>query len=668
MPNAKATLSRAVVRVLNRLGFFAAAFLTLMVPLGFAAFTLQGTRNSLALENLHVARSLERIVMDRPDLWEFEVLRIQDLVDRPTLHGEPEDRSVQTLEGRVLVQSEFHAPAPVLVSSVPIHDSGRVVGLIVARRSIRDRLIQTLLVALGSALVGWGLFFTFRQLPIRALGRALADLSEERLKTTATLRAIPEGVIAVDARRHVTFLNPVAEAFLGWTSETAIGRALAEVYPVQRAEEPVPGAPASRGEIRVQSGPLRVIEERFSALPVEMDGRSGQVIVFRDITNQLKTEAELLRVRQIESLGVLAGGIAHDFNNYLSAILGNISLAKQDLPPGNRASERLTEAMKATDRARSLSLKLLTFAKGGDPSRRVVDLAPVVREAAEFVTHGTGVLFTCTFEPGLWNAEVDDGLLSQVIHNLVINAVQAMQGQGHIHLRIENLTVGRGDLPNLKPGRYLRVSIQDSGPGIPEAVMPRIFEPYFTTKHAGNGLGLASCFNIMRAHEGGITAESPEGGGARFTLYVPATDQAMTPRPAAYLTPSPTGRGRVLVMEDDPVLQEVAAEMLERTGFTARTCSDGESAIRLYSQSLKSGSPYCAVIMDLTIPGGMGGREAATRILAMHPEARLIVSSGYSVDPVLARPADYGFRAVLTKPYGLADLTRVMEEVSLART
>lgn len=667
MPQLKASLSRTVVRSLNRLGFFAAAFLTLAVPLGYAAFTLQGTQGSLALENLHVARSLERIVMDRPDLWEFETLRIQDLVDRPTLNGDPEDRSVQTLEGKVLSQSGFHAASPVLVSSVPIHDSGRVVGRIVARRSIRGLAVQTLFVALASALVGWGLFVTFRFLPIRTLGRALADLSEERQKTAATLRAIPEGVIAADARGQVTFLNPAAEAFLGWTSEAAAGRPLAEIYPVQRAEEPQPGALASRGEIRIGSGPTRTIEERTSALPTEMGGRAGQVIVFRDITNQLKTEAELLRVRQIESLGVLAGGIAHDFNNYLSAILGNISLAKQDVPPESRASERLTEAMRATDRARSLSLKLLTFAKGGDPARRVVDLAPLVREATEFVTHGTSVLFTCTFEPGLWNAEVDDGLLSQVIHNLVINAVQAMQGQGHIHVRIENLTVGPGDVPNLKPGRYLRVSLRDSGPGIPESVLPRIFEPYFTTKNAGNGLGLASCFNIMRAHEGGITAESPEGGGARFTLFVPATERALAPRPAAYVTPMPAGRGRVLVMEDDPVLQEVAAEMLERAGFSARTCSDGETAIRLYSQSLTAGTPYAAVIMDLTIPGGMGGREAATRILALHPEAKLIVSSGYSVDPVLARPADYGFRGVLTKPYGLADLARVMDEVSLAR-
>jgi PAS domain S-box-containing protein len=482
------------------------------------------------------------------------------------------------------------------------------------------------------------------------------------------LKAIPEGVIAADAQGQVVFLNPVAEGFLGWTSAAAAGRPLAEIYPIQRIEEPIPGAPACRGEIRVGSGPWRVVEERTSPLPTEPGGRAGQVIVFRDITNQLKTEAELLRVRQIESLGVLAGGIAHDFNNYLSAILGNISLAKQDLPADSRASTRLAEAMRATDRARSLSLKLLTFAKGGDPARRVVDLVPLVREATEFVTHGTGVLFTCTFEPGLWNAEVDDGLISQVIHNLVINAVQAMQGQGHIHLRLENLKVGRGEVPNLKPGRYLRVSLQDTGPGIPESVLPRIFEPYFTTKNAGNGLGLASCFNIMRAHEGGITAESPEGGGARFTLFVPATERALAPRPATYVTPMPAGRGSVLVMEDDPVLQEVAAEMLERTGFSARTCPDGEAAIQLYSQSLQAGSPYTAVIMDLTIPGGMGGREAAGRILALHPEARLIVSSGYSVDPVLARPTDYGFRGVLTKPYGLADLARVMDEVSLAHS
>jgi len=662
------SISQAVVRFLNRLGFLATLFLTIVIPLVYGTFSIRGVRKALELETGQLTQGLEQIVINRPDLWNYEVLRLQEFIDRPVMAGGPEDRVVRSLEGLSLAHTAFRAPRPSLRCTLPIHDSGRVVGYVEARRSVRPVAIQTLFVALGSTLLGWGLFLIFRLLPVRALGQALTALSEERRKIAATLRAIPDGVIAADGHGTVIFLNPAAELALGCPSKMAAGRPLAEVYPVHRPEEPLPGAHAGRAELHLEGAPTRVFEERYSPLPDEWDEPIGRVIVFHDITAQMKVDAELLRVRQIESLGVLAGGIAHDFNNYLSAILGNISLANQDLAPESRASGRLSEAMKATERARALSLKLLTFAKGGDPARKVVDLAPLVRDAAEFATHGTGVRFTCDFQPELWNAEVDDGLLSQVVHNLVINAIQAIQGQGCIQLRIENVRLEADEILQLRPGRYLRVGIQDSGPGIPDAILPRIFEPYFTTKSAGNGLGLASCFNIMKAHGGYITAESEPGHGATFLLYVPATDKALDPPPAPTQTPPSHGRGHILVMEDDLVLQEIATEMLERSGFTAQACPDGESAIRAYARSLKAGSPFHAVIMDLTIVGGMGGREAAAHILALDPEANLIVSSGYSVDPVMARPEAFGFKAVLPKPYGLNDLTRVLDEVFFRRS
>lgn len=661
MPNRRTSVSHAVVRFLNRLGFLAALILTVAIPAVYAGFAIRGAQRALVIETAQVARGLEQIVIQRPDLWTYEFLRLQELIDKPVVGGMPEDRAVRTSDGVELAHSAFRAPWPALRCALPFHDSGRVVGMVEARRSIRRDMIQTLVVALGSALLGWGLFLTFQLLPVQALGQALAELSDERRRTAATLRAIPDGVIAADGDGNVAFLNLAAEWLLGVEAQAAVGQPLSKIYPVQRSDGP--GTHEGQAELHRPGQPTRTFEERHSPLPGEWGDQPGRVIVFREITSQLRTEAELLRARQIESLGVLAGGIAHDFNNYLSAILGNISLARQDLPEG-RATDRLAEAIKATERARALSLKLLTFAKGGDPARRVVDLAPLVREAAEFATHGTGVSFCCEVQPGLWNAEVDDGLVSQVVHNLVINAVQAMQNQGQLRIWIENLQVDGNEIPHLRPGRYLRVGLLDSGPGIPPAILPRIFEPYFTTKSAGNGLGLASCFNIMRAHGGSIAAESELGQGATFLLHLPATDKALDLRPA---TPTPEeparGRGRVLVMEDDAVLMEIAAEMLERSGFTVQTCSNGESTLQAYASAQEAGSPFAAVIMDLTIAGGMGGREAAAHILALHPEARLIVSSGYSVDPVMARPQDFGFKAVLPKPYSLADLARVMEEV-----
>lgn len=660
MPNRRTSISHAVVRFLNRLGFLAALALTVATPAVYGGFTIRGTQRALAIETAQVARSLEQIVIQRPDLWTYEFLRIQELIDKPDMGGLLEDRVIRTQSGAELARSTFRAPWPTLRCALPFHDSGRVAGVVEARRSIRRDLLQTFVVALGSALLGWGLLLTFRLLPVRALGKALAELSDERRRTAATLGAIPDGIIAANGDGSVAFLNPAAERLLEVEAQSSVGQPLSKVYPVQHPDNP--GTHEGLAELRLPGRPVRTFEERYSPLPGEWGDQPGWVIVFREITSQLRTEAELLRARQIESLGVLAGGIAHDFNNYLSAILGNISLARQDLPEG-RAANRLNEAIKATDRARALSLKLLTFAKGGDPARRVVDLAPLVREAAEFATHGTGVCFSCEVQPGLWNAEVDDGLVSQVIHNLVINAVQAMQGQGQLRIWIENLHLDGNEVPHLRPGRYLRVGLQDSGPGIPPAILPRIFEPYFTTKSAGNGLGLASCFNIMRAHGGDIAAESEPGKGATFCLHFPATDKALDLRPTTPAPDEPTrGRGRVLVMEDDVVLMEIAAEMLERSGFTSQTCPDGESALKAYAKAHEAGSPFAAVIMDLTIAGGMGGRETAEHILALHPEARLIVSSGYSVDPVMARPQDFGFKAVLPKPYSLADLARVMEE------
>jgi PAS domain S-box-containing protein len=640
----------------------AAIGLTLAIPATYASFAIHTTQIGLALDTAHAALALDQIVVNRTELWMYEVLRIQELIDRPSVEGLPEDRVVLTLHGQEVAHSGFRAPSPVIVRRVPIHDSGRVVGIIEARRSIRQPLVQTLWVALAGTALCWGLFTIFRLLPIRILGQAIADLADERSKFAATLRAIPDGIIAADGEDFVMFMNPAAGAFLGCSPDSAMGHPLSEVYPVVRTRKPGSESEQGRAELHLPGTPLRILEERFSPLPMEWSGRAGRVIVFRDITAQLKTEAELLRVRQVESLGVLAGGIAHDFNNYLSAVLGNISLARQDLPEG-RSSRRLAEAMKATERARALTLKLLTFAKGGDPARQVVDLAPLVQEAASFALRGTAAQADFTFQAGLWNAEVDEGLLSQVIHNLVINAVQAMQGQGQIRIRVENLQVGADEVLQLQPGRYLRVSIQDTGPGILEAVLPRIFEPYFTTKASGNGLGLASCYNIMKAHGGKIVADSTPGSGALFLLYVPATDCAVDSSPVAPPALLPQGRGRILVMEDDPVLLEIASEMLDRLGFTAHTCANGESAISAYTKSLESDSPFLAVIMDLTIAGGMGGREAAARILALDPDANLIVSSGYSVDPIMAHPAEFGFKSVLPKPYSLMDLGKVLGEV-----
>ncbi len=382
------------------------------------------------------------------------------------------------------------------------------------------------------------------------------------------------------------------------------------------------------------------------------------MILFRDITDKVQAETEILRSRQIDSLGVLAGGIAHDFNNFLGAIMGNVSLAKEMLGAESDVTERLATAISAAERARQISNRLLAFAKGGEPSRAVLDTRALAKEAAAFVLQGSGVLCSFNFPKGLWCVEGDAGLLAQVINNLVINAKQAMGDHGNLRIQGENAVVARGQIPYVAQGSFVVLHVEDSGPGIPEPIRHRIFEPYFSTKESGSGLGLASAYKIMKAHGGNIFVESSSLGGAHFLLYLPASDRQVAEAP-----PDPTQQAsshgeRILVMDDDPIILDTCRQILEHYGFKVTTSPEGRRASVAYGKALDAGAPFHAVILDLTVPGGLGGRETAKLILDRDPEARIIASSGYSDDPIMARPAEFGFKTAIPKPYSAPELLR----------
>ena len=383
----------------------------------------------------------------------------------------------------------------------------------------------------------------------------------------------------------------------------------------------------------------------------------------RQLARESLLEAELQRTSKLESLGLLAGGIAHDFNNLLTVVMGNLSLVASD--PGLRtdSTESIQEAEKAISRSRDLTLQLLTFAKGGDPVRTAVALAEVVQEAARFALHGSTARAEFDLAPDLWPAEVDRGQIGQVVQNIVINAVQALPQGGRIRISLANETVPTGD-GLLAAGRYLRLTLADNGPGIAAEALPRIFDPYFTTKKTGHGIGLATVHSIIKKHQGHITVTSTLGQGTIFKIWVPAA--VATPpaaaRPAALAVAS-RPRGTALVLDDEESIRRLTTAMLRRLGLEAVAVADGGEALRTYTQARQERRPFDIVILDLTIPGGLGGEETMRELLKLDPDVRAIVSSGYSNNPVLADHRSYGFKGMVSKPYELADLALVVDQL-----
>jgi PAS domain S-box-containing protein len=402
---------------------------------------------------------------------------------------------------------------------------------------------------------------------------------------------------------------------------------------------------------------------------VPLKNEAGEVIallgITRDVTEKKKMEVEILRTQKIESVGVLAGGIAHDFNNLLTAIIGNVSLAKAFVDPSDKIHKRLTEAEKASFRARDLTQQLLTFSRGGTPIKKVVSLEPIIREAAGFALRGSNVKCDFAIPGDLWSAEVDEGQISQVIHNLIINADQAMPQGGMVRVVCRNVVAKPGTEPPLKEGRYVELTIRDQGIGIPKEHLPRVFDPYFTTKQKGSGLGLAAAYSIIRRHGGYITVESEQGAGTVFHISLPASD-AVAPAKPERKEDLVSGKGRVLVMDDEEIVRKVTGAMLGSLGYSAEFAEHGEAAIEQYTKAKEAGHPFDVLIIDLTIPGGMGGKEAVRRLREIDPDVKAIVSSGYSNDPVMADFGSYGFSAVLSKPYEIGELGETVRRVMSA--
>ncbi len=537
-------------------------------------------------------------------------------------------------------------------------------------------------ISLSEMVVGSNKLFVAMIRDVTERKRFEQEIDAEKENLAVTLRSIGDGVITTDVQGKIIMINNAGENLTGWESKDAIGQPLKTVFNVaidlaaqaraqqsgyrNEAQSILLSLPENATLIS-RSGSEHVVEQVASPIRDSKNEVVGVVLVFRDITERQRNEAERRKADTLEQLGLLAGGIAHDFNNLLTAIIGNISLASLVLPPDDEMATRLNDAKNASLRARDLAQQLLTFARGGAPIKKTASIGKLIQDTVSFSLRGTHSKSEFVFGAGLWPAEIDPGQISQVIGNLVVNADQAMPNGGTLQVTCDNFVYNSDTtpiVPDLPPGDYIRVDIKDEGVGIPENYLKRIFDPYFTTKAKGNGLGLATTYSIMKNHNGLITVDSKVHFGSTFTLYLPASRNVELPvESPRSITPVIAGTGRVLVVDDEEAIRALVEFTLSRLGYEVTDAATALDGVNIYREHLEKGERFDAVILDLTLPGGMGGKEALKRLIEIDPTVNAIVSSGYAMDSTMARYQDYGFRGVIAKPYEASELGKIVHEV-----
>jgi len=505
---------------------------------------------------------------------------------------------------------------------------------------------------------------------LQELETSEASLAREKESLGVTLRSIGEAVIVTDTAGAILSVNPVTEKILERKAGDLVGQPFARAVPIhnQTLDEPL-------GDLMqelLRKRPLHLDSQELLLLtgsgpmPVQLTASTisnpgsdivGMVVVLRDLRALHSLHAEKNRAEKLQSLGVLAGGIAHDFNNLLSVIMGDLSLLVTTSEAAEQA--QLRHALEAACRARDLTAQLLLFSKGGMPIKESTLLSELIRETVSFALHGSSCRFNLSAPDDVWMCPADPCQMHQVFHNLAINAIQALPGDGELDIKLENVRLGELDIPGLAAGPYLRIEVRDRGCGIAPADLPSIFDPYFTTKSSGTGLGLSSVYSIIRAHHGSISVESTPND-TRFLLYLPASPGATLSMPEIFRgAPSqPAGsHARILLLDDDPSICRTAGRLIRHLGYEVDTTQSPEEAIQHFERT-----PYDLVILDLTLPGTLGGVAVLEKLKALRPDIRAIVSSGYSQDPVMAKHREHGFISRIPKPYTLDELKHCIQE------
>lgn len=399
----------------------------------------------------------------------------------------------------------------------------------------------------------------------------------------------------------------------------------------------------------------------------KLEGNNVVLIIARDVTEKRKIEYEMQKAQKLESLGILAGGIAHDFNNMLTGILGNVSLARFSVDTNDRIVEFLLEAEKVIYKAKDLTLQLLSFSKGWSPIKEAGSISKLVRETSTFLVRGSNTKCIFSLSENLWVVEYDEGQMVQVINNLVINAMQSMSSGGIIEIKGANLILKENNELQLQSGKYVKLSFIDQGVGIPKENITRIFDPFFTTKNTGTGIGLTSSYSIIKKHGGAITVESDVGKGTSFHIFLPASQkqqEGQSKKDGHSIGIIKKGTGRILVMDDNDDIRNTAKKLIEQLGYVVYVTKEGKETIETYQQNINNNTPFDVVILDLTIQGGMGGKETIQKLYEINPNIKAIVSSGYSNDPIMANYREYGFSDIISKPYTVEKLSETLYKLT----
>lgn len=501
------------------------------------------------------------------------------------------------------------------------------------------------------------------------------SLSRQKEKLSAAISSIAQGIIEVDTMFAIKLINDRASSILGIPSDKVLGRNLQDILKISHHDKKsinLADRNFLNGNIYYDlynsvlmeyPGENRELTLRAAPLRIERGEVYGYVLVIDDVTELKKMKEHIVNSSKLESLGIFAGGIAHDINNFFTGMLGCIALAKRNLAGSESgAMKYLDDAESTALKARGLAEQLLTFSRGGEPVKRVISVSDLLNLSADFILSGTRVTCRKSIAPELKKVEADETQVSQVIDNILLNAVQAMPGGGEITISAANTVLNSGNIYKLPPGEYVEVTIEDQGPGIDGNLLGRIFDPFFTTKSDGSGLGLSVAYSVLRKHGGGISAYNSRG--AVFSFVLPACE-IETEAVESICISNASFSGKVLLMDDDEMIRMVGEELLGSFGFEVISAAEGKGAVEIFKREHESGGSFRFVILDLTIRGGAGGVETFQEMRKIDPGIMGIVSSGYSHDPVMSNFRDYGFAAVLKKPYNFDELREIITGISL---
>jgi PAS domain S-box-containing protein len=503
-------------------------------------------------------------------------------------------------------------------------------------------------------------------------------LAAEKERLTVTLKSIADGVITTDVDGKIVLLNNAAEDLTGFTQDNSFGKKLDEIYKIEALSGTYEDtifdeilkntnfAQFGRESILYSKSGLKfTISETGAPIRDGNDTIVGFVLVFRNITDKLQLEEELFKARKLESISLLASGIAHDFNNLLTGIITNMFMAKMGLDINSESYHLITTAEKAAFKASTLTKELLTFAKTGTSVREDISIKELIESCVGFYLRDSKSDYKLELPDDLWQVQVDRGQIDQVLNNMIVNADQSMPDGGTIRIQAENTIVDETFKAPLAIGNYIKILICDNGMGIADEHLQKIFDPYFTTRKNAVGLGLTTAFAIVQKHGGHISVQSQIGAGAVFTIYLPATPipEAEESEDGAPVTEVQKGKGKILLVDDEEFILKSAGRVLTHLGYEVYSSEDGHDAVQMFKEVISEGDSFFAVILDLTIPGGLGAKELIGDFLHLDPYCKVVVSSGYINDPVMIDFAEYGFSAAISKPYNIEELSSKLQDL-----